>query len=428
MTWFSFTSTDPKSKTARAELRVRPKVQGAALVLDNKTGRILAMAGGFSYPLSQLNRTTQSQRQPGSALKPLTYLTALQKGLQPNTMVRDQEITLPPIGGGIAREQDYWTPKNYDRNEWGVVTLRRALENSRNLATVNLLEGGIDIDPHSSLDRICALALEAQVYRECVPYYPFVLGAQPVRPIDLAPFYAAIANEGVRPTPYGIESIEHNGLVVYRHEAATASRPIASADRVSFFQLKTMLQGVLARGTAHAISRALALCGGQDRHHRRRERRLVHGLHQRRHGGGVGGLRQCRRQAAHARRRRRPAPAWRSRYSSRSSRRSGRNMRPRPRSIGPSAEAKRELVARPINLASGEPAAGGANAKSFVEYFRRDRRRRALRYAIPAGVARRGLYGARNARRRRHAGIPAAIRQRRTLRAAVGTLAGAAGL
>ena len=68
-----------------------------------------------------------------------------------------------------------------------------------------MLDGGIEGDPHGSLDRICALALEAQIYRECVPYYPFVLGAQPVRPIDLAPFYAAIANEGVRPSPYAIE-------------------------------------------------------------------------------------------------------------------------------------------------------------------------------------------------------------------------------
>ena len=81
----------PKTKAAgtgaQAQLRVRPTVQGAALVLENKTGRILAMAGSFSYPLSQLNRTAQTQRQPGSAIKPLTYLTALQHGLQPNTLV-----------------------------------------------------------------------------------------------------------------------------------------------------------------------------------------------------------------------------------------------------------------------------------------------------------------------------------------------------
>ena len=68
---------------ARAELRVRPTVQGAELVLENKTGRILAMAGSSSYFASQLNRTSQTQRQPRSAMKPLTYLTALQAGLQP---------------------------------------------------------------------------------------------------------------------------------------------------------------------------------------------------------------------------------------------------------------------------------------------------------------------------------------------------------
>ena len=73
--------TDGKGKAgARAELRVRPTVQGAAVVLENKTGRILAMVGGFSYPLSQLNRATQARRQPGSSIKPLTYLAALQQG------------------------------------------------------------------------------------------------------------------------------------------------------------------------------------------------------------------------------------------------------------------------------------------------------------------------------------------------------------
>ena len=86
------------------ELRIRPTVQGAALVLENKTGRILAMAGSFSYALSQLNRTAQTQRQPGSAMKPLTYLTALQSGLQPNTLVPDDPITLPPVGAGGGRQ------------------------------------------------------------------------------------------------------------------------------------------------------------------------------------------------------------------------------------------------------------------------------------------------------------------------------------
>ena len=69
------------------------------------------MAGGFSYPLSQLNRATQAHRQPGSTLKPLTYLAALAKGLQPNTLVWDAPVTLPPVGGRSSRPQDYWSPQ-----------------------------------------------------------------------------------------------------------------------------------------------------------------------------------------------------------------------------------------------------------------------------------------------------------------------------
>jgi membrane carboxypeptidase/penicillin-binding protein len=86
-----------------------------------------------------------------------------------------------------------------------------------------------------------------------VRYYPFVLGAQPVRPVDLAAFYAAIANEGMRPEPYVIDSIERNGLIVYRHDPKSSAM-IGSVDRAAFYQLKTMMQGVLARGTARSIA------------------------------------------------------------------------------------------------------------------------------------------------------------------------------
>jgi membrane carboxypeptidase/penicillin-binding protein len=254
----------PAVSGARAELRARPSVQGAVLVLENKTGRILAMAGGFSYPLSQLNRTAQTQRQPGSAIKPLTYLTALQKGLQPNTLVLDEPITLPPIGNrssryeliardyGGGRDEDYWSPRNADNGSGGIYTLRRGLEYSRNIITARLLDGGIDADPAHSLDDVCATAKAAKIYTDCVRYYPFVLGAQPVRMIDLAGFYAAVANEGARPQPHGIDSIELYGNTVYQYP--TTPLPfIAAADRSSFYQLKTMLQGVVARGTARAI-------------------------------------------------------------------------------------------------------------------------------------------------------------------------------
>jgi membrane carboxypeptidase/penicillin-binding protein len=249
--------------SVRAELRGVAEVQGAALVLENRTGRILAMAGGFSYPMSQLNRTTQAHRQPGSALKPLTYLAALSRGLQPNTLVWDSPVTLPPIGGEAgARERDYWRPKNYDGGSSGPITLRRALENSKNLVTARLLDGGIGSDPEESLRRVCELALEAQLYVECVRHYPFVLGAQPVRLIDLAAFYAAIANEGVRPTPHAIETIEEGGRVVYARQSPPLIQ-LGSADPAAFYQLKSILQGVLERGTAASLHRYADAVGGK---------------------------------------------------------------------------------------------------------------------------------------------------------------------
>jgi 1A family penicillin-binding protein len=251
-------------REARAELRVRPTVQGAAVILDNKTGRLLAMAGGFSYPLSQLNRVTQARRQPGSSLKPITYLAALRSGLQPNTLVLDTPVTLPPIGSNVdyARERDYWTPKNYDGGSSGVITLRRALENSKNLVTARLLDGGIDAAPEESLDRVCEIAMEAQLYAQCVRYYPFVLGAQPVRPVDMAALYAAIVNEGTRPAPYAIEAILRDGQPIYQHPPVTAAS-IGKNDRAAFYQLRTMLQGVVERGTARAIRQFAPYVGGK---------------------------------------------------------------------------------------------------------------------------------------------------------------------
>jgi penicillin-binding protein 1A len=229
-------------------------VQGATLVLENKTGRILAMAGGFSYIASPLNRTSQTQRQPGSAIKPVTYLAALQSGLQPNTLIPDEPITLPPIGkSSHTRVEDYWTPRNADYTSGGDYTLRRGLEYSRNLVTAHLLNGGIDADPEKSLDIVCATAVAAGIYNDCVGFYPFVLGAQPVRMIDLAAFYAAIANDGARPQPHSIDSIDEYGQIIYEFPKTPPSISDA-ADPASFYQLKTILQGVVERGTARAIS------------------------------------------------------------------------------------------------------------------------------------------------------------------------------
>jgi len=246
----------------RVELRWRPTVQAATVVIENKTGRVLAMVGGFSYPLSQLNRVTQSRRQPGSSFKPMTYLAALSHGLQPNTLVQDAPITLPPIHRNrYSQAKDWWSPRNYDGGFSGTMTLRRALEQSKNVATARLLEGGIEENAPESLDAICRLAMEAQLYTQCERFYPFLLGAQPVRPIDLAAFYAAVANEGELPVSHVIQSIERDGKIVYREKLQTTA--LGSADKPAVFQLKTLLQGVVARGTAARMAANSAFIGGK---------------------------------------------------------------------------------------------------------------------------------------------------------------------
>jgi membrane carboxypeptidase/penicillin-binding protein len=242
-----------------ADLRIRPRVQGATVVIENKTGRILAMVGGFSYPQSQLNRTTQALRQPGSSIKPLIYLAALHRGLQPNTLVQDTGVTLPPIPGVTTH---HWSPKNYDSSASGTMTLRRALENSKNMVTARLLDGGVDKDPRRSLELVCELSIEARIYRECMKNYPFVLGAQALRMIDLAAFYAAIANEGLRVAPYAIDSIEQNGRAVYRHRVP-APTYMAGGDRAAFYQVRTILEGVVTRGTAASMRQHSGFIGGK---------------------------------------------------------------------------------------------------------------------------------------------------------------------
>ena len=210
------------------------------------------------------------------------------------------------------------------------MTMRRALEQSKNMVTARLLDGGVDKDPTGAAWSWSAIwRVEAKIYRECMKNYPFVLGAQALRMINLAGFYAAIANEGQRVTPYAIDSIEQNGKPVYRHDAGEAGLSGRGRPRrvLSASHHPRRRGGARHRGLDRSTYR---LRRRQDRHHRQRERRLVRRLHQRRHRRGLGRLRQRRRQADAWPRR---APAARSpcRSSSRSSRRPGITTRRRRR-------------------------------------------------------------------------------------------------
>lgn len=226
-----------------------PKIQGASVILENSTGRILALVGGFSYPMSQLNRVTQSVRQPGSTLKPLIYLLALSSGLSPDTRISNDPVRFEPLDkGGHA-----WMPKNYERHFSGTVPLHTALEQSKNVATAHLLYGGIEQNPEDSLDRVCEAALEFNLYAECERVYPFILGAQPLRMIDLANLYLGIKNFGNIPSPYTIDSISHGSEQIYTHQ--DTFKQVDSITPYAYYQIQKMLQNAVDHGTASQLRR-----------------------------------------------------------------------------------------------------------------------------------------------------------------------------
>ena len=249
------------------------------------------------------------------------------------------------------------------------MTLRRALENSKNLVTAGLLAGGIESEPAKSLERVCELALEAQLYKECVQRYPFVLGAQPVRLLDLAAFYAAIVNEGLRPQPHAIDKIEQNGLVVYRHDSSSSSW-IGSADRAAFYQLKSMLQGVLERGTAQSIRQLAPYVGGKTGTTDNENDAWFAGFtndvtvavwvgydnadgKRRTLGNGQTGAKVA-------------IPIFEPIVQA-----AWAHHAPRTALHPPSPEAQRHLVAMPINVRTGEPVRDRSN-RAFLEHFRLD--------------------------------------------------------
>jgi len=228
-----------------ANPKVLPKVQGGVVVMEAKTGRILAMVGGFSYPKKQVNHT-RTLRSPGSTLKPFIYLSALGLNYQPNSLVPNTPITLK-VG------TQYWSPGNYDKNQIGYnTTLQKALESSLNLPTVQLMAKlGQEEGFRPGLDFIRGVTERLDLYKKANPGPAFVLGSQETSLMDLATAYAAIANQGLMPKPYMIDSIEKNGRAVYEHPRDSLTQPLEGiVDRVAFYQLRRMLEGTISSGTA----------------------------------------------------------------------------------------------------------------------------------------------------------------------------------
>ncbi|MBI4010977.1 MAG: PBP1A family penicillin-binding protein [Candidatus Rokubacteria bacterium] len=225
------------------------RLQAALIALDASTGEIRAMVGGRDYVASQFNRATHARRQPGSAFKPFVYLAALRFGpngepprFTPVSFVKDEPITLQ-VG------KDGWSPRNYEDRFEGTVSMRRALEQSLNTATVRIaFEVG--------LDAVIATARQVGFTSPLQPVPALSLGSFEVTPLELGSAYATLANYGERVAPTAVRAIaDAEGQV----EEPPRSRGVAlRADEA--YLVTYLLRGVVDRGTG-AAARALGVEG-----------------------------------------------------------------------------------------------------------------------------------------------------------------------
>jgi len=211
------------------------KLEGAVVVMQPKTGHILAMVGGRNYSKSQFNRITQSRRQPGSAFKPFVYVTGLDT-FTPITMLSNAPKTYN-VGGKT------WAPKNFEHHAKKQVSVRSALENSDNLATV-------DLAMQIGLKPIIETANRFGFSTPFKPYPSLALGAFEVIPLELARAYCAFAAGGIMPFPLGLKAVADETGHVLERKHLKIERLISPSKA---FMITSLLRGVVENGTGRTL-------------------------------------------------------------------------------------------------------------------------------------------------------------------------------
>jgi penicillin-binding protein 1A len=250
---------EPGKSEGQFVLHQVPEISGAMVVEDPWTGRVLAMVGGFSFDQSQFNRATQALRQPGSSFKPFVYAAALDNGYTPSTIVLDAPVEIDQ-GPGVGT----WRPENYEGKFYGPATLRFGLEHSRNVMTVRLAQ---DI----GMPLISEYAKRFGVYDDLPPYLSFALGAGETTLLRMTSAYAMFDNGGRRIKPTLIDRIQDRyGHTVYKHderecvgcagkkwenqpEPSLVDRRQQVLDPMTAYQITSMMEGVVQRGTATVV-------------------------------------------------------------------------------------------------------------------------------------------------------------------------------
>ena len=258
-------TSDDDGSFLRWSLRQVPEVAGGLMAMDVNTGRVLAIQGGFSFQESEFNRATQAQRQPGSSFKPFVYAAALDSGFSPATIVVDAPIE-------VNTPEGLWKPKNASNKFYGPAPLRTGIEQSRNLMTVRIAQ-------EIGMETVASYAERFGVYEPMNPFLANSLGAQETTLFKMVAAYAMFANGGERVEPTLVDRVQDRfGKTIYRHDQrkcpdcqlaslnmGVAPRIVSDRDRVmdaiTAYQLTSMMQGVIQRGTGRGITLPVPVAG-----------------------------------------------------------------------------------------------------------------------------------------------------------------------
>ncbi|MGQ0456312.1 MAG: penicillin-binding protein 1A [Hyphomicrobium sp.] len=254
------TPKDPANIQGVWSLVQIPEVSGGLIAMDPHTGRVLAVAGGFSFAMSQFDRAMQAKRQPGSSFKPFVYAAAIDNGYKPTSIILDAPIEIEQ-GPGL----DIWKPENYEKDKSaGPSTLRFGVEKSRNQMTVRLAQ---DL----GMPLITEYAKRFGIYDDLLPVLSMSLGAGETTLLKMATAYCVLANGGRDVKPTLIDRIQDRwGKTVWRHDerqcmGCTAEKwagqeePALIDDRKQIidphtaYQMTSILEGVVQRGTATTL-------------------------------------------------------------------------------------------------------------------------------------------------------------------------------
>jgi penicillin-binding protein 1A len=241
-------------------LRQVPRVNGAIMAIDPHTGRVLALVGGYSFRLSQFDRATQARRQPGSSFKPFVYAAALDNGYTPVSRILDA-----PYVSTAGVDGTFYKPTNYSGRWYGPSTLRRGIELSRNAMTVRLANA-------MGLELMSRYGERFHIYDDLPAYESMSLGAGETTLWRMVAGYAMLVNGGYEVTPTIVDRVQdRDGRTIERHDGRVctgcavdpdevdwANAPVPQLsdprqrviDPVTAYQVVSMLEGVVTRGTA----------------------------------------------------------------------------------------------------------------------------------------------------------------------------------